>query len=109
MNKLINSMAEPKEDTSTWLGSVNSINIIITEEQQQIKNVTLKEFDVTEIQDVDKDIKKVKEIKHRLKTTNRIKHRLKTTGKLASEKVIKRKKQVKHHQKRYTSKIKTRE
>ena len=55
-------MTEPKEDTSTWLCSVNSINNLITEEQQQNKNVTLKEFDVTEIQDADKDIKRVKEI-----------------------------------------------
>ena len=44
------------------LCSVNSINNLITEEQQQNKNVTLKEFDVTEIQDADKDIKRVKEI-----------------------------------------------
>ena len=62
MNKLINSVAEPKEDMSTWLCSVNSINNLITEEQQQNKNVALKEFDVTEIQDADKDIERVKEI-----------------------------------------------
>ena len=58
----MNSVTEPKEDTSTWLCSVNSINNLITEEQQQNKNVTLKEVDITEIQDEDKDIKRVKEI-----------------------------------------------
>ena len=47
---------------TTWLCSVNSINNLITEEQQQNKNVTLKELDVTEIQDADNDIKRVKEI-----------------------------------------------
>ena len=62
INKLMNSVTEPKEDTSTWLCSVNSINNLITEEQQQNKNVTLKEVDITEIQDEDKDIKRVKEI-----------------------------------------------
>ena len=62
INKLINSLTASNENTSTWLCSVNSINNLITEEQQQNKNVTLKEFDVTEIQDADKDIKRVKEI-----------------------------------------------
>ena len=38
------------------------INSVITEEQQQNKNDTLKEFDETEIQDVDKNIRRVKEI-----------------------------------------------
>ena len=62
INKLMNSVTEPKEDTSTCLCSVNSINNLITEEQQQNKNVTLKEVDITEMQDEDKDIKRVKEI-----------------------------------------------
>ena len=55
-------MTEPKEDTSIWSCSVNSINDLINEEQQQNKNVTLKEFDLTETQVADKDIKRVKEI-----------------------------------------------
>ena len=55
-------MTEPQEDTSTWLCSVNSINILITEEQQQNKNATLKQFDIREIQNANKDIKRMKEI-----------------------------------------------
>ena len=54
----MDSMTEPQEEMSTWLYSVNSINSLITEEQQQNKNVTLKKFDLTEIQDAAKDVEK---------------------------------------------------
>ena len=55
----MNSVKEPKEDTSTWLCSVNSIVNLSTEEQQQNRSVTLTEVDITY---TEKDIKRVKEI-----------------------------------------------
>lgn len=62
IDKLVNSVTEGKEDTSTWLSSISSMNSLMTVEKQQIKDIVLKELAIAGIQDPEKDIRRVKEI-----------------------------------------------
>ena len=62
INKLMNSVTETQEDSSTWLCSVNFINSLVNEEAQQNNHVTLREINIAKLQDADRDIKRVKAI-----------------------------------------------
>lgn len=62
IDKLVNSVTEGKEDTSTWLSSISSMNSLMTVEKQQMKDIVLKELAIAGIQDLEKDIRRVKEI-----------------------------------------------